>query len=367
MNSDPATKSEALKPACEIDADGNFSTIVRSNQNWLRAAAGRRLGGNALVDDAVQSVFIALWSWYEPPHSDGSRLRGWLARTIQHTCNNLRRNERRQLAHLQKLANTRSGGTQPAADSRADGEQIAALNLAMQHLSPADRGLLEARFYQGQSVREVAQQFGITEAAAETRIRRTVDRLRAILLRQRPWAGARSLAVLSLALRIATPDGSKGSFVPGTAPGPAALPRAIHATRRWLASHARISITAGILAAFAAGTAMTALVVAEALLFCSPWSPDPSVAAGMRGASASPPEREAQPKLQPRRGGQKITQRIAQPAGRLGGGRQATARPVRWHQIPLLDESGMLNGPNPRTGRESRDTKLRTLQPTDGQ
>lgn len=366
MNSNAATKSEARKPACDDYADGNFSTIVRSNQNWLRAAARRRLGGNALADDAVQSVFIALWSRYEPPYSDESRLRSWLATTIRHTCSNLRRDQRRQLAHLQRLADTRLGGRQPDADAWADGEQIAALDAALRRLSPTDRDLVMARFYQGQSVREVAQQFGIREAAAETRIRRAVDRLRAIMLRQRPWAGARSLAVLPLALRV-TPDGSKGSFAQGTAMRPAALSRAIHAIRKWLASQAHISITVGVLSAFAAGTAMAALVVAGALLFRSPRPPDPSVASGLGGAPASPAERDAQPPLQPRRAGQEITQRVAQPAGWLGSGFQAMARSARWCRMPLLGESGMLDGPNPRVGRENRDTKLRTLRPAEGQ
>ena len=112
---------------------------------------------------------------------------------------------------------------------------------------------------------------------------------------------------------------------------------------------------------------MAALVVAGALLFRSPRPPVPSVAAGLRGAPASPPGRAVQPQLQFRSGGQEITQRVAQPAGQPGGGRQATARSARWHRMPLLGESGMLDGPNPRAGRENRDTNLRTLRPAEGQ
>ncbi len=357
MSSDPATKSEARKPACRVDADGNFSTIVRSNQNWLRAAAGRRLGGNALVDDAVQSVFVALWSRYEPPHNDGSRLRSWLARTIQHTCNNLRRNERRQLAHLQKLANTRSGSTQPAAEGQADGEHIAALDAALQQLSPTDRSLLAARFYQGQSIREVAQQFGITEAAAKKRINRAIERLRSIVRRRYSSTNLQSSAALSFVGSDAVLHEAAEMVAKSTSWNIAVLKKNLQPALKLRAYWGRLRMVAGIPA--------VPVVVAVALVLIFLMPPQfssrmthigPAIrASGAPGTATSPPTiSSAVPSLWAIR----HRQRIAGWPARQGGTKIVAALrtvSMAWdsHARPIGFVAGSLDAPNPQARVEN--------------
>ena len=181
MTSDTATKSEARKSTCEVDADGNFSIIVRSNQGWLRAAAGRQLNGNALADDVVQSVFIALWSRYQPPHKDEPRLRSWLARTMRHICRNIAIGERRRKTRERNAALLRRedghGREQPVV---RDQRRITALEDALKQLPDADLAIVLATFYQGQKARQIAYRLGISEAAARKRAARAVNRLRRV-------------------------------------------------------------------------------------------------------------------------------------------------------------------------------------------
>jgi len=178
MADDAESKSGMPGWSGRAGADGNFAELMQSNVGWIHAAAKRRLRDSALADDAVQAVFLALWSKYREPPERGHHLRGWLANTTRYICNNMRVLERRRVARERSAASEQAARRRLGAD-HTESEQLAALDAAMRRLPTGDRDILVARFYQGRSIREMAQTLGITEAATRKRTSRVLERLRA--------------------------------------------------------------------------------------------------------------------------------------------------------------------------------------------
>ena len=178
-------------------ARDHFTALVRTHINWVYAMARRQLGDATLAQDAAQAVFLALWRHRRRLAAGGSTA-GWLARATWRACNDLRKSENRRKTREHKAAARRAENANLTCESTVDGERFAALDAAMQRLKVSDRTVLAARFFQSLSVPEVAEQLGISQAAAEKRISRAIDRLRKVLLRQRTDNATHHSAVAAL-------------------------------------------------------------------------------------------------------------------------------------------------------------------------
>ncbi|MHC1767960.1 MAG: sigma-70 family RNA polymerase sigma factor [Verrucomicrobiia bacterium] len=150
-----------------------FSELVRRYTNLVYSVAKRRLGSEALAQDASQNVFIRLAS-HPPALSTEAELTAWLHRTTVHVSIDLWRSESRRHAREETAATMQ---THP--DTEPSWTDIApALDEALNELSEPDRQAILLRFFNQQSMREVGGAFGISEDAAKMRVSRALDRLR---------------------------------------------------------------------------------------------------------------------------------------------------------------------------------------------
>lgn len=150
-----------------------FSELVRRYTNLVYSAARRRLGSEALAQDASQSVFIRLAS-HPPALTTEAELTAWLHRTTVHVSIDLWRSESRRHAREETAA-----AMQIHPDHQSAWTEIApALDEALNELSEPDRQAILLRFFNQQSMREVGGAFGISEDAAKMRVSRALDRLR---------------------------------------------------------------------------------------------------------------------------------------------------------------------------------------------
>jgi len=222
MADDAGSKSGMPGWSGRAGADGNFAELMQSNAGWVHAAAGRRLRDSALADDAVQAVFLALWSKYREPPEGGHHLRGWLANTTRYICNNMRVLERRRAARGRRAAGEQSERLRLGAD-HTESEQLAALDAAMRRLPAGDRDILVARFYQGRSIRELASLLGLTEPAAKMRLSRAIKRLRTEMASQnhpedRRISAPQTLAGWGIASLLMTAKALKAAMAKSAAP-----------------------------------------------------------------------------------------------------------------------------------------------------
>jgi len=162
-------------------SESAFGQLVAKNIDLVYATALRVVSGDAhLAQDITQTVFIHLArkAWSLP--SDVV-LAGWLHRHTRYTASTAVRTERRRISREQKAMEMRSLDD----NIEPPWEQIAScLDETLEQLNSSDRDVLVLRFLRGQDFRAVGAALGISEDAAQKRVSRALEKLRAVLTRR---------------------------------------------------------------------------------------------------------------------------------------------------------------------------------------
>jgi RNA polymerase sigma-70 factor (ECF subfamily) len=136
----------------------------------VHGLALRVLRDRRAAEDVTQEVFVALW---QDPHrfdADRGTLRGFLA-TLAHrrAVDAVRRDEARRAREL-RAAHAPAPGPDPAETviDLSDSERVRVL---VAGLPTAQRRALELAYFAGRTYRQVAEELGIPEGTAKSRLR----------------------------------------------------------------------------------------------------------------------------------------------------------------------------------------------------
>lgn len=193
--SDPSD-AELLADWLERHRETAFHALVNRYAGLVHMAAQRTCGDDSLAAEASQLAFITLARKARSLASRSS-LAGWLHLTAVMQAKNLLRHHQRENRKRQLLRTHMETDTQ-ATPADAWQRMQPVLDEALAALSPGDREALLLRFYRSLSVREIATALGIATDAAQKRLDRATDRLRAQLARRGCQVGG-SLGAVMLA------------------------------------------------------------------------------------------------------------------------------------------------------------------------
>jgi RNA polymerase sigma factor (sigma-70 family) len=180
---------ELLREYALRNSETAFATLVSRHLNMVYATALRHVGNHHQAQEISQAVFIIL---ARKARSLGSNtvLAGWLFQTARLTAKNhlraeIRRARREQEAYIQ---------SNPGEDSSEAWRQIIPLlNELVGRLREKDRDAIVLHFLEGKEYKEVAATMGGSEAAAQMRVSRALEKLRGMFAKQ-------GVAVTSVAL-----------------------------------------------------------------------------------------------------------------------------------------------------------------------
>ncbi len=242
---------ELLRDHARNGSQAAFTQLVERHLGLVYSAARRQVGDAHLAEDISQQVFTLLARKAGRLGAD-TVLSAWLYRTARHLASETVRREVRRQRREQLAAETMNLSTPDAAWRQIE----PLLDEAMAGLSRGDHDAIVLRYFENKSLKEVAATLGTSEDAAQKRVARALDKLRAKFTRRGVTLSASALAAAIAGGAVhAAPAGLAHSIATAALAGAAAT-AATGFTAHLLQAMAatKLKIIAAALAAAAVGT-----------------------------------------------------------------------------------------------------------------
>jgi RNA polymerase sigma factor (sigma-70 family) len=170
-----------------------FTGLVSRYVDLVYSAALRQVRSAALAQDVAQAVFLDL-SQHAGRWNPDVPVVAWLYTvTRRKAIDALRRETARQARERTAAELTLVSTDDPSTHAEAWPRLAAALDEAMLALNERDRRALLLRFFQNRPLRDIGQVLGVSDDAAQKRVTRALNQLRAAFTRRGIAIGATSL------------------------------------------------------------------------------------------------------------------------------------------------------------------------------
>jgi len=133
-------------------------------------------GNNDLANEALQQTYLRVARNVRVCDSE-AMFGAWLRIVANSALNDCIRRR----ASYWNLRRRNAAEPEIPPDAADEERLVAALDASMQQIDPEDRAILQAKYFKGEDVKDIAQQRGISPKAAESRLTRARAELRRLL------------------------------------------------------------------------------------------------------------------------------------------------------------------------------------------
>jgi RNA polymerase sigma factor (sigma-70 family) len=172
---------ELLRDYNRQGSEDAFAELVRRHINLVYSTAYRHAGIAAHAEETTQAVFVILARKAAGLRPD-TILDAWLYETARLTSLSFMRGERRR--QLREQEAYMQSTIEESADVSVWNQLAPLLDEAMERLEKKDREVVVLRYFKRKSLGEVAATLQITEAAAQSRVHRAVEKLQKYFARR---------------------------------------------------------------------------------------------------------------------------------------------------------------------------------------
>ena len=184
--SSSATESTPLRELTTGLARGDDATWQQFHREYgpglFRQLLAATRGDHDLAGEALQHAYLRI-ARHARPCDSGTQFACWLRLAARSALSDCRRRRWNYFKLLRRRA------ADPVVGNDDDGPLTAALDASLARLLPETRALLEAKYFQRESVQGIANRLGLSVKAVESRLTRARAELRAHLnltLRETP-------------------------------------------------------------------------------------------------------------------------------------------------------------------------------------
>jgi RNA polymerase sigma factor (sigma-70 family) len=197
-----------------------FTALVNRHMNLVYSAALRQVRSPQLAEEVSQVVFTQL-AHHAAKLAPNTILTAWLYQVTRNAAVDVIRCEARRQAREQIAFQMSDMNDTPAGWTHIE----PLLDEAMQSLHASDRTAILLRYFENKSLKEVGETLGMSEDAAQKRVSRAVERLRAFFSQRKLAVGASGFVALVSANAIqAAPAGLAGAVAISAVLGSTTIP-----------------------------------------------------------------------------------------------------------------------------------------------
>ena len=236
------TDHELLRQFTHDHAQAAFTALVQRHVNLVYSAALRQVRSPQLAEEVAQSAFADLAREAAQLKPD-TILTAWLYAVARRTAIDVVRQEsRRQLREQIAVEMNAMNATD---DEWTQIEPL--LDDAMAALDATDRTAILLRYFENKNLRDVGLALGTSDDAAQKRVSRAVEQLRAFFAKRGTTVGASGLAVVISANAVqAAPAGLAATISAAGIAGATATTALIMTTLQKLAVTAALTVSVGV-------------------------------------------------------------------------------------------------------------------------
>ena len=211
-------QQQSASESGNAETPGPIPHLTQQHVDWVYCVCRRAVRDPALAEDVTQTVFLALLK--KSGRISPANISGWLFKAARHCCNRALRDGNTRRRH--ELAAGRMRGDAVRMEANMDDDElILQLEEQIARLGKVDRVAVLLRYYERRSLRDVGTALGISEEAANKRVRRAVEKLRVRMAGRKIPLGAETLGAI-LAEKLVQPAPAKVTA--------AVLAHAVHGT-----------------------------------------------------------------------------------------------------------------------------------------
>ncbi len=205
------TDAALLERFARTGDEDAFGQMVERHAPMMRGVVLRATGDAALADEVTQTVFAILAR--KAGEMGHEAVAGWLHRTTFLEARNASRKAARYRRVLEKFRDDAEAVERLEVPGAL--EVLPQLDLAMSRLNEEERELVVRRYFEGESVREIAVAKGTSEEACKKRLQRTVQRLGVVLRGRGMRTSAGSVAAVVTAEGLSVRPASAAELAGG--------------------------------------------------------------------------------------------------------------------------------------------------------
>jgi RNA polymerase sigma-70 factor, ECF subfamily len=175
----PATANEAEDIQLARQDHRHFGVLYERYFEQLYRFIFKRLGGDeAVAGDLVQQTFIKAMANLNRYEDRGLPFSAWLYRIAQNEVNMFFRSRKKQ--YFVEITDRQLTGIleETAGDHTFSQEDLEQLVTIINNLEETQLDIIELRFFQGMSFKEIADIYSISEANAKMRLYRLLDKIK---------------------------------------------------------------------------------------------------------------------------------------------------------------------------------------------